>query len=101
MTLRVGVSAMPFDPEGVDFVRQAERLGADSVWVPEFWGYDALTPLGFLAASTSTIRLATGIAQLGARTPAMLAMSAMSLQALPGGRFVLGTGTSVPQVLVG
>src|SRR5713101_7522101 len=101
MTLRVGVSAMPFDRDGVDFVREAERLGADSVWVPEFWGYDALTPLGFLAASTSTIRLATGIAQLGARTPAMLAMSAMSLQALSGGRFVLGIGTSGPQVMEG
>jgi F420-dependent oxidoreductase-like protein len=101
MTLRVGVTAMPFDPGGVEFVREAERLGADSVWVPEFWGYDALTPLGFLAASTSTIRLATGIVQLGARTPAMLAMSAMSLQALSGGRFVLGVGTSGPQVMEG
>jgi len=69
VTLRVGVSAMPFDRDGVDFVREAERLGADSVWVPEFWGYDALTPLGFLAASTSTIRLATGIAQLGLVPP--------------------------------
>src|SRR5712692_8637036 len=101
MSLRIGVTAMPFDPGGVEFVRESERLGADSVWVPEFWGYDALTPLGFLAASTSTIRLATGIVQLGARTPAMLAMSAMSLQALSGGRFVLGVGTSGPQVMEG
>src|SRR3954451_12914378 len=101
MTLRVGVWAMPFDAQGVDFVREAERLGADSVWVPEFWAFDALTPLGYLAASTTTIRLATGIVQLGARTPAMLAMSALSMQALSGGRFVLGVGTSGPQVMEG
>ncbi|HZQ28180.1 MAG TPA: LLM class flavin-dependent oxidoreductase [Acidimicrobiales bacterium] len=101
MSLRVGVSALPFDAEGVDFVRQAERLGAHSVWVPEFWGYDALTPLAHLAARTDRIRLATGIVQLGTRTPAMLAMSAMSLQALSGGRFILGVGTSGPQVMEG
>ncbi len=101
MTLRVGISAMPFSADGVEFVQHAERLGADSVWVPEFWAADALTPLAYLAASTSTIRLATGIAQLGARTPAMLAMSALSLQALSHGRFVLGLGTSGPQVMEG
>jgi len=92
---------MPFDTQGVDFILEAERMGVDSVWIPEFWAFDALTPLGFLAASTSTIRLASGIVQLGARTPAMLAMSAMSLQALSGGRFVLGIGTSGPQVMEG
>jgi F420-dependent oxidoreductase-like protein len=101
MTLRVGISALPFTPEGLDLVREAERLGADSVWVPEFWAADALTPLAYLAARTSTIRLATGIVQLGARTPAMLAMSAQSMQALSGGRFVLGIGTSGPQVMEG
>lgn len=101
MTLSVGVGITSFDPDGVDFVRQAERLGATSVWAPEFWVHDALTPLAFLAASTSTIRLGTGIVQLGARTPAMLAMSAMSMQALSGGRFILGIGTSGPQVMEG
>ena len=101
MTLRVGVWAMPFDAQGVDFVHEAERMGVDSVWIPEYWAFDALTPLGFLAASTSTIRLASGIVQLGARTPAMLAMSALSLQTLSGGRFVLGIGTSGPQVMEG
>ena len=92
MTLRVGV---------VGPMRDAERLGADSVWVPEFWGYDAFTPLAHLAALTSTIRLGTAIVQLGARTPAMLAMSAMSMQSLSGGRFILGIGTSGPQVMEG
>lgn len=101
MTLRVGIAAMPYTSAGVELVREAERLGVDSVWVPEFWAGDAPTPLGYLAARTSTIRLATGIAQLGARTPAMLAMSAQSLQALSGGRFVLGIGTSGPQVMEG
>ena len=99
--LRVGVWAQPFAAGGVDFVREAERLGVDSVWVPEFWGGDALTPLAFLAAQTSTVRLCSGIVQLGARTPAMLAMSAQSLQVLSGGRFVLGVGTSGPQVMEG
>ena len=101
MTLRVGIGAMPYTAAGVELVREAERLGVDSVWVPEFWAGDALTPLAFLAARTSTIRLAAGIVQLGARTPAMLAMSALSLQALSGGRFVLGVGTSGPQVMEG
>jgi F420-dependent oxidoreductase-like protein len=101
MTLRVGVAATSFGPQSVELVREAERMGVDSVWVPEFWAADALTPLAYLAASTDTIRLATGIVQLGARTPAMLAMSALSLQALSGGRFVLGIGTSGPQVMEG
>jgi F420-dependent oxidoreductase-like protein len=101
MTLRVGITAVPFGADGVELVHQAERLGCDSVWLPEFWAFDALTPLAFLAASTSRLRLATGIVQLGARTPAMLAMSALSLQALSGGRFVLGIGTSGPQVMEG
>ena len=89
MTLRVGFTAQPLTPAGIELVRQAERLGADSVWVPEFWAGDALTPLAYLAGQTSTIGLATGIVQLGARTPAMLAMSAQSLQAVSQNRFVL------------
>ena len=101
MTLRVGITAMPLHRDGVELVRQAEKLGVDSVWVPEFWGADALTPLAHLAGLTSTIRLGTAIVQLGARTPAMLAMSSLSMQALSGGRFVLGVGTSGPQVMEG
>ena len=84
-----------------DYVVEAERLGATSVWLPEFWAHDALTPLGALARATETIRLGSAIVQLGARTPAMLAMSALSLQALSGGRFVLGVGASGPQVMEG
>ena len=101
MTLRIGIAATPYDANTVELVLQAEKLGVDSVWVPEFWAGDAFTPLAYLAARTSTIRLATGIVQLGARTPAMLAMSALSMQALSGGRFLLGIGTSGPQVMEG
>jgi F420-dependent oxidoreductase-like protein len=92
---------MPYDNDGVEFVRHAERLGVDSVWAAEFWAGDALTPLAYLAASTASIRLGTAIVQLGARTPAMLAMTAQSLQLLSGGRFLLGIGTSGPQVMEG
>ena len=99
--MRVGMYAPSYDSAGVEFVRQAERLGVDSAWSAEFWGGDALTPLAYLAGQTSTIRLGTGIVQLGARTPAMLAMSALSMQALTGGRFILGIGTSGPQVMEG
>jgi alkanesulfonate monooxygenase SsuD/methylene tetrahydromethanopterin reductase-like flavin-dependent oxidoreductase (luciferase family) len=76
VTLRIGIYAQPLTAAGVELVRQSEQLGVDSVWVPEFWAADALTPLAYLAAQTSTVRLGTAIVQLGARTPAMLAMSA-------------------------
>ena len=99
--MRVAIGGEILAAEDVDFVVQAERLGADSVWVPEAWGQDALTPLAYLAARTSTIRLGSGIVQIGARSPANLAMAALSLQALSGGRFLLGLGTSGPQVMEG
>jgi F420-dependent oxidoreductase-like protein len=101
MTLSVGLSVNPADPHWLELAREAERLGVDSIWVPEFWAYDAFTPLAAIAAQTERVRLATSIAQLGARTPAMLAMSAMSLQHISDGRFVLGIGTSGPQVMEG
>jgi F420-dependent oxidoreductase-like protein len=101
VTLSIGVNAGALDADGIEFIRQAERVGARSVWIPEFWAYDAITPLAYLAAVTETIALGTAIVQLGSRTPAMLAMSAMSMQALSGGRFVLGIGSSGPQVMEG
>ena len=67
MTIRLGVYALPVDRDGLDYVIEAERLGVDSAWVPEFWGYDALTPLGAAAAVTDTIRLGTAVVQLGTR----------------------------------
>lgn len=101
MSLTIGVWAQPVDQAGLDFVIEAERLGVDSVWVPEFWGYDALAPIAAAAAVTDRIRLASGIVQLGTRTPAMLAMTALSLQRISEGRFILGLGTSGPQVMEG
>jgi F420-dependent oxidoreductase-like protein len=99
--MQVGIAAHVASQQDADFVRDAERIGASSVWVAEAWGQDALTPLAYLAARTERIGLGSAIAQLGARTPAMLAMSAMSLQLLSGGRFRLGIGTSGPQVMEG
>jgi F420-dependent oxidoreductase-like protein len=99
--VRVAISSRGTGPQDVDYVVEAERLGVDSVWTAEMWGHDALTPLAYLAAKTERIRLGTGILQLGARTPALLAMSAMSMQAISGGRFLLGLGTSGPQVVEG
>jgi len=101
VTLEIGITTAPSMPWMVDYVIEAERLGATSAWVPEFWAHDALTPLGRLAGVTDSIRLGSAIVQLGTRTPAMLAMSAMTLQELSGGRFVLGIGTSGPQVMEG
>ena len=99
--MKVAVTGLVATPADVEFVVECERAGVASVWVPEAWGQDALTPLAFLAAQTRSIGLGTGIAQVGARSPALLAMSAMSLQALSGGRFLLGLGTSGPQVMEG
>jgi F420-dependent oxidoreductase-like protein len=97
--MQVGVSAQVAGPDDVEFVRRCEAVGATSVWVPEAWGYDALTPLAHLAAVTTSIRLATGIVQVGARSPAMLAMQAMSVQAMSGGRLQLGLGVSGPGIM--
>ena len=83
------------------FAAEAERLGAESIWTGESWGFDAITPLAYLSARTSRIGLGTGIVQLGSRSPANLAMTAMSMQSLSGGRFRLGIGTSGPQVVEG
>src|SRR5438477_4156432 len=99
--MQVGIGGVVLTADDVTFVVEAERLGADSVWVPEAWGQDALTPLAYLAARTERIRLGSGIVQIGGRTPANLAMAALSLQTLSGGRFLLGLGTSGPQVMEG
>ena len=88
-------------PSTIAYVQEAERLGVHSVWSAEAWGHDGITPLAFLAAHTSTIKLGTGILQGGTRTPALLAMTAMGMQSISGGRFLLGFGTSGPQVIEG
>ena len=85
----------------VEFVRQAEKLGVERVWSAEAWGQDAVTSLAFLAAQTDRIGLGTGIMQISARVPSMIAMTSLSLQALSNGRFTLGLGASGPQVVEG
>jgi len=87
--------------ESLDLVLEAERLGYDSVWTGEAWGSDTIVPLAWLAAQTKKIRLGTAIMQMPARTPAMTAMTAMTLDAISGGRFILGVGPSGPQVVEG
>jgi len=85
----------------VEITQEAERVGFDSVWTAESWGSDAFTPLTWLAAHTSTIKLGTGVVQLSARTPVATAMAAMTLDHLSGGRVILGLGVSGPQVIEG
>lgn len=87
--------------ERVDFVVEAERLGLDVCWVAEAWGADAVSPLGFLAARTSRLILGSGVLQVGTRTPASVAMAALTLAHLSEGRFLLGLGSSGPQVIEG
>ncbi len=90
------------DFEGVvAFAVEAEKLGVDSAWSAEAWGMDAVTPLAFLAARTTRLRLGTGIMQISARVPAMTAMTALTLAQLSGDRFLLGLGASGPQVVEG
>jgi F420-dependent oxidoreductase-like protein len=89
-------------PNGiVELVQAAERLGYDSVWTAEAYGSDALMPLSWIGAQTSKIRLGTGICQLSARSPTAMAMAAMTLDHLSGGRMILGLGVSGPQVVEG
>jgi len=80
---------------------EAERLGFDSVWTSEAYGSDALTPAAWILAKTSRIKVGTAIVQMPARTPTCTAMSAMTLSAMSGGRFILGLGPSGPGVVEG
>src|SRR5436309_11536807 len=82
-------------------IKEADRLGFHSVWSAEAYGSDAVTPLAWIAGQTERIHLASGIMQMPARTPAMTAMTASTLDQLSGGRFLLGLGVSGPQVVEG
>ncbi len=85
----------------VEWVQFAEKLGVHMAFAAEAWWSDAITPIAYLADKTHRIQLATGIMQTTARTPAMTAMSALTLHDLTAGRFVLGLGASGPQVVEG
>ena len=85
----------------LDLVKEAERLGYDTVWAAEAYGADAVTVLTWIAARTENIHVGSAILQMHARTPAMTAMTAATLDELSGGRFLLGLGVSGPQVVEG
>jgi F420-dependent oxidoreductase-like protein len=88
-------------PNFVALAQEAERLGYDSVWTAEAWGSDCFSPLCWIGAQTSRIKLGTAVCQLSARTPAATAMHALTIDHLSGGRMILGLGVSGPQVVEG
>lgn len=85
----------------IDLIRQAESMGYDSVWTAEAYGNDAVTAAAWVLAQTTKIKVGTAIMQMPARSPAMCAMTSMSLDQLSGGRFIVGLGASGPQVVEG
>jgi F420-dependent oxidoreductase-like protein len=105
-TMQVGV-ALPYGEgemtraEVREFVQEADRLGYDAVWVAEAWGFDAITVLASFAEITERIGLGTSILNIYSRTPSLIAQTAATLDALSGGRAILGIGASGPQVIQG
>jgi alkanesulfonate monooxygenase SsuD/methylene tetrahydromethanopterin reductase-like flavin-dependent oxidoreductase (luciferase family) len=104
--MRLGVSLGYLIPgvapaDHLAVVQEAERLGYDSAWAAEAYGSDTATVLAWLAAGTSKIKLGAAIFQIPARSPAMTAMTAATIDQLSGGRMLLGLGTSGPQVAEG
>jgi F420-dependent oxidoreductase-like protein len=106
MSLKLGLntgfwaSGAP-SPAALEAVKEAERLGFDSIWTSEAYGCDVLTPLAWWGSQTQTVRLGTAIMQMSARRPTAAAMAAMTMDHLSGGRFILGLGVSGPQVVEG
>src|SRR5438270_10000084 len=100
--VHVGYWGLGMGPQDqLQVVREAERLGYDSVWTAEAYGSDAATVLAWLAAGTSKIRLGSAIFQIPGRSAAMTAMTAATIDELSGGRMMLGIGSSGPQVAEG
>lgn len=88
-------------PDAAEQISTAERLGFKSVWMSEAYGSDCFTPLAWWGSATERVQLGTAITQISARTPASTAMTAITLDHLTGGRFILGLGVSGPQVVEG
>jgi F420-dependent oxidoreductase-like protein len=102
--VKLGLTLGSFGPDpnvALERVLEAERLGFDSVWSSEAYGSDAVSPVAWILARTNRIKVGTAIMQMPARTPALAAMTAMTLDALSDGRFILGIGASGPQVVEG
>lgn len=85
----------------IEVVKEAERLGYDSVWTAESYGSDAISPLAWIGSHTSSIKLGTSVLQISARTPVCAAMTALTMDLLSEGRFIMGIGVSGPQVVEG
>ena len=101
MKLAMTLKFSPGSGVDMDLVWEAERLGYEAVWCGEAYGTDAVTPVAWVLAQTKTIKAGTAIMQMPARTPACAAMTAMTLQAMSGNRFLCGVGPSGPQVVEG
>ena len=103
-TVKLAV-ALPYTdtpwPEVVEYVQEAERLGFEAVFVAEAYSYDAVSIMAALAVKTDRIKIGAGILNVFSRSPALIAQSAGALDMLSGGRFILGLGTSGPQVVQG
>jgi F420-dependent oxidoreductase-like protein len=102
--MKLGTGAVSFGPKvriNLDLIKKAESLGFDSAWTAEAYGNDAATTAAWVLANTTRLKVGTSIMQMPARTPAMTAMTAMTLDHLSGGRFILGLGPSGPQVVEG
>jgi F420-dependent oxidoreductase-like protein len=102
--MKLGMGAVAFGPQvriNLDLIRHAESLGFDSAWTAEAYGNDAVSTATWVLANTTKLKVGTSIMQMPARTPAMTAMTAMTLDQLSGGRFILGLGPSGPQVVEG
>ena len=101
MKLAITLKFSPASGVDMELVWEAERLGYDAVWAGEAYGTDAVTPVAWVLAQTKRIKAGTGIMQMPARTPTCAAMTAMTLQAMSGNRFLCGIGPSGPQVVEG
>jgi F420-dependent oxidoreductase-like protein len=99
--LQLGYWGSQPPPHAAELAIEADRLGYNSLWTAEAYGSDALTPLAWWGQATQNVRLGTALCQLSARTPTAMAMAAITMDHLSGGRFVLGLGVSGPQVVEG
>ena len=99
--LQLGYWGAQPPPDLIGMAQEAERLEFDSIWTAEAWGSDAFSPLAWIGAHTSKIRLGTSVVPLSARTPTATAMAALTIDHLSQGRMILGLGVSGPQVVEG
>ena len=102
--MKVSVNVGYFGPHisnDVELIKNLDNIGVECIWTAEAYGYDAITPLSYFAGLTNNIKLGSGIMQIPSRTPAMAAMTAVTLDKLSNGRFRMGLGVSGPQVVEG